>query len=114
MKASTELMSGFGVPSLTTTPTPTRARFCRLPATNLPLPVRSSTARGRQDRDVEHLTAVDPLGQRADGVVLDDDLVAGLLLELRHEREQHLLERAAGQHLDFGRAGVPRSAHRND
>jgi hypothetical protein len=46
LKASTELMSGFGVPSLTTTPTPTRPRFTRLPAANLPLPARSLTAPG--------------------------------------------------------------------
>jgi hypothetical protein len=39
-------MSGFAAPSLTTTPTPTRARLARLPATSLPLLARASTAAG--------------------------------------------------------------------
>ena len=43
-------MSGFGAPSLTITPTPTRAMFTRLPSAILPFLIRPSTAPG--DRNV--------------------------------------------------------------
>ena len=39
-------MSGLAAPSFTTTPTPTRAKFFRLPAMNFPFFARSSTAVG--------------------------------------------------------------------
>ena len=59
---------------------------------------------GRGDhRDVESFAALDALLQAAGGVVIDDDLVAGLLLEIGHQRQHHLLEGAGGQHLDLGR-----------
>ena len=71
---------------------------------------RDRRPRGREHGEVEELAAFDALGERADRVVLDDDLVAGLLLEIRHEREQRLLEGARGEHLDLGRARAARRA----
>ena len=49
--------------------------------------------------------AFDALLQGADGVVLDDQLVA-LLLELRHQRADHLAAGAGGQDLELRRGGT--------
>jgi hypothetical protein len=46
LKASTVLMSGSGVPALTTTPTPVLARSARLPGTTLPSLTSPSIASG--------------------------------------------------------------------
>ena len=94
-------MSGFGAPSLTTTPTPTLATLTRLPATILPARGQAVDHGGSDDRDVERFAAFDAFLQPAGGVVIDDDLVAGLLFEFRHQRQHDLLEGAGGQHLDL-------------
>ena len=95
------LMSGSGVPSLTTTPTPTRAILVRLPRTNLPCSVSLSMAPGVSSAEIECFAALDQLGQRARRVTMQRDLVAGLLLEFRHHRPHHLRDRAGVQHLDL-------------
>jgi hypothetical protein len=56
--------------------------------------------RRRDHREIECFAARDALLQRARGVVLHFDLVPGARLEARHQRQHHLLERAAGEHLD--------------
>ncbi len=46
---------------------------------------------------------INPFLQAARGVVIDDDLVARLLLEIGHQRQHNLLEGPSGQNLDVGR-----------
>jgi hypothetical protein len=64
--------------------------------------------RRREHGEIEGLAALDAFRQRADRVVLDRHLVAGLLLEIGDERQQHLLEGTGGEHLDLRRRGAPR------
>jgi hypothetical protein len=80
----------------------------------LPFVRKIVDCRGREHREVEHLAALDALAQRTDGIVLDGDLVAGRSLEIGHERKQHLLEGAGGEHLDLRRRGASRRAGRHD
>ena len=74
--------------------------------------------RRREHREVERFAAFDALGQCAHRVIFQDDLVAGLLLEIRHEHQEDLLEGTGRKHLDLCRRGAARRArghehHRN-
>jgi hypothetical protein len=56
----------------------------------------------RDNSDVECRPALDTLLQAAGSVVVDDSLVAGLLFEVRHQRQHHLFEGSGREHLDLG------------
>ena len=101
LKASTVEMSGTGAPCLMATPMPTRASGLALLSTSL-LPSSGAIAAGRHHDHVEIFAAADAPRERARGVVLDRHLVAGLLLELRHQLQRHRLEGAGGQELEVG------------
>ena len=61
----------------------------------------------RYHQHIERLAVIDPRLEAAGGVVVDHDLIAGLLFEVGHERIDHLPEGPGGQDLDLGRdAGV--------
>ena len=59
--------------------------------------------RRRDNCHVERLAGFNSLLQAARSVVVDDDLVACLRLEIRHQREHDLFEGASCQNLDLGR-----------
>src|SRR5262249_12627577 len=58
----------------------------------------------RDDRHIEGFAGFNSLLQAARSVVVDDDLVARLILEIRHQPEHNLLEGTGGQNLDLSRA----------
>jgi hypothetical protein len=74
----------------------TRARLTLVAGAILLLAANRSSTPG--------VTALDPLLQGADGVVVDHKLVPELL-ELRLQSQHHLLHRAGGEHLHLGGDG---------
>jgi len=85
---SLELISGFGSPRRTNTPTPTRAITTLLPALNLPELDELVSSRAAHDGDVGCLALLELVHQRKRRRIADLHLVAGGLLELRHQLTQ--------------------------
>ena len=78
-----------------------RANGLALLSTSL-LPSSGRLAPGGITTTSKYSPAATRRAERAGGVVLDRDLVAGLLLELGHQLQRHRLEGAGGQELEVG------------
>ena len=103
LKASTVEMSGFGAPSFTITPTPTRARLVRLNGATLLLAASSSIAAGLSTMTSKVSPPSTRLTRPPTVSLSMIELVSARLLVFRGQRHHGRLEGAGGEHLEVRR-----------
>ena len=97
-----ELMSIFGAPARTATPTPERATSSRVSGMILPSLIRLiDLSRGKHD-DIGNLAVSDTLRYLVDATPGRRDLISSRLLETRHQQGVGSAGARGADHFDFG------------